>query len=592
MTVYENPPFEQLRYGMEQAFDASAKEPLTRESLRSVRRLIVAFVLVSAAISVATLRFRNLFDDEIFSLPFVTTRVSEIVAVAREGDVHPAGMYLLAHLAWRVVPSYRWLNLLPLAILYTGLAVFLLNFVPRLRSRRAVLICLVAAVLHPELLMWSNTLRWYCPWTGLALLAIALFLRPTRMQWRLGWGEAVAGGMLLAAMFYLNYITLLFVPALLAAVCTKLPEGDAKASLKSLALAGGVFLCLIAPQLPTMFAVHLENSRAQRSGIALSTVRLVQALGGSEAYLPWHPLAIAAGIVLAYLLASGAAAILRGGKPGDRTYAAEVGHRSERALLVFSVGFFLLVALTGLGGKPRSAMLLVPALAPVAGIGAAKLRQRYQTLVLVVLGAWSCLGAAHLMGRFGLQKSNMNDRPEQVVSLIARQQGRGGSDHDCGLAVTYDGGLAFSLGQARIPRLMILSPYRGALFAGTLTELPEGCAHPRLYIVESYVSGEPDRDGEYLRELTAAQEFVKQPRSVERLSPDPDARAKRRLSGIAGLAAGTTLPDYRFVVISGEMDRSQMPELRRTLHYFVSGEEVVPDESAEASGSSDLERHK
>jgi len=78
------------------------------------RTLAVAFLLVSAALSVVLLAVRNLYDDEIMSLDLVAGSVANILRASAEGDVHPPGMYLLAHIAFRILPSFRWMNLLPL----------------------------------------------------------------------------------------------------------------------------------------------------------------------------------------------------------------------------------------------------------------------------------------------------------------------------------------------------------------------------------------------------------------------------------------------------------------------------------------------
>jgi hypothetical protein len=489
------------------------------------------------------------------------------------------------------VPSFRWLNLLPWAILFAGLAVFVLSFMPRLRGWVATICVLVVACLHPELLMWSNTLRWYCPWTGLALMALVVFLQPKRVDWRLGWWRGVAGVILLAGMFYLNYVTLLFVAALVPALWLRVPGTERRWAGKRLLGVGVGFLLLVLPQIGTMVTVHLPNSRAQRSNVVIAGVRLVQALTGSEAFLPWNAVAVVATLMLVWLIGRGVWLSLRGEAPARQVGSVEGGWTAERALVVFGVGFALLVVATGLGGKPRNAILLVPVFAPAVGVAVERLGRWMQWAVVAVLAVWMSVGAAHLLGRFGLQKSNMNDRPEEVVRLIARGDDSAGEAGGCALAVTYDSGVAFALAQARVPRLMVLSPYRGSMFEGTLPTLPGDCAHPQLYVVQSYRSGEPDRDWKYIEELDAAKRFVEGTPGVARLSRDPDAGMKRRLSRVAGMKSGTSLPDYRFVVFSGEMDGARLPELRRTLHYFVSGEEVVPDwsEDDQSGGETNVE---
>jgi hypothetical protein len=541
------------------------------------RRLVVAFLLLSAALSVLVLGFRNLSDDEILSLPFVTAPVSQIVAIAREGDVHPPGMYLLAHAAWRLIPSYRWLNLLPLAIFYLGLSVFLWQVLPRLKARRAELGFLMFATLHPQVLMWSNTFRWYCPWTGLALLAVGVALRPEVEEWDSGWCRAVSAGLLLAAMFYLSYITLLFALALGAALTVRLHGLKAPVKTAKLATAAVTFVLLTLPQLRTMVSVHLPNSRGQRSNVLVSSARIVQSITGSEAIVPWQPIAVLVTVLVLWLLIAGTVKIFRFTKLESQPARWVEGDARLRVLLVFSMVFFVLVALSGLGGKPRNGILLVPLLATCVGCALAGLRRRVQSAVLLLFGVWVALGVSHLIGRYGLQKANLNDRPEEVVALIRDDQSRTETTNGCSVVVTYDSGVAFALAQAHLPRMVILSPYRGALLAGTLTDVPPDCASPKLYVVESYRPIERKLDRAYLDELAAAGQFIIGQPSTARLSRDPDAALKRRLSRVSGLEAAAALPDYRFTVISGTADRARMTEMHRFLRHFVSGQGVLPD---------------
>src|SRR5580698_4035617 len=136
------------------------------------RALVAVFVLFSVALSAGLLAVRNLYDDEILSLDIVTSPVGRILQVSAEGDVHPPGMYLLGHIAYRALPSFRWMNLFPGMVLYAGLAVFLLAVTPLFVRTRAQLCLLLLATMHPQLLMWSATYRWYGWWTGIALITL------------------------------------------------------------------------------------------------------------------------------------------------------------------------------------------------------------------------------------------------------------------------------------------------------------------------------------------------------------------------------------------------------------------------------------
>jgi hypothetical protein len=547
--------------------------------------LAAAFLLLSAALSVVLLAVRNLYDDEIFSLDVVMRPVREIVRLTAEGDVHPPGMYLLAHFAWRMVPSFRWMNLFPGMVFYAGLAVFLLQVAPLFARLRTQMCLLLLAALHPQLLMWSATYRWYGWWMGIALIALTVALQPRETRPALGAARAVALGLLLACLFYLNYITLLFGLALGAAMAVRY-RGRPRSELAwRAALIAAVFSSLIVPQLRTMIAaIHSPEAAAQRYGVVVSALRLVQSVGASEAYLPWHPVAIAADLVFAGLCVWGAAVLLRRGHR-DRAGAGEAGASelsgSLASIALFGVVFFALVAGSGLGGRPRNGLLLVPVLAVVGAMIVDTLRPRVQDAVLVFLAVWSGVGIAHMLGRYGMTKATMNDRPEQVIGFVRQTSGQG-----CAVVVTYDSGLAFALAQAKLPEALIVSPFRGQVFGGA-SALPAGCERPRLYVAESYLGGDTSAVRTMDAELESAMRSIEGEVRVDRFSFDPDAARKRRLARFAApggeLGDVARLPDYRYVVRSGAMERSEYEAMRRWMPHFKSGYAVSADEDAVAA---------
>lgn len=346
-----------------------------------------------------------------------------------------------------------------------------------------------------------------------------------------------------------------------------------------------VFALLIAPQLHTFVAVHLPDSHAQRYSIAASILRLVQSIVVSEAFLPWHPFAILAGCGFAGLVAA-CAGPLRGRVRMGGSWPEWAS--ATTAIGVFGVAFFLLVALSGLGGKPRNGLLLVPVVAVAAAQIADTLRPRVQGVVLACFALWSVTGTAHMLGRYGLAKSTMIDRPEQAVALIRSALGAQGQPA-CAVVVTYDSILAFTLAHADIPHLTLISPYRGAIYGGEaggpLSRPPAGCASTRLFLVRSYLGGPPGPEAAYNREEdAAAQFFVAAPGAapqIDRLSPDPDAAAKRRLAHVPALGgdleAVSRLPDYRYTVASGPIDPADLAALRTQLYSFPSGNEDALD---------------
>lgn len=529
------------------------------------RTLATAFLAVSAALSVAALAVRNLYDDEISSLDVIVRPVAYILRRSAERDIHPPGMYLLAHLAYAILPSFRWMNLLPCLILYTGLAVFLFQITPLFTRTRPQLCLLLLATLHPQLLLWSASFRWYTAWTGLALIAITIALQPANPRPTFTTGRALALGILLACLFYLNYITLLFAFTLAAAMLPRYPSEMRKRLLAPALLTLAIFFLLIAPQLPTMIAVHLPDAATQRSGVAASALRLVESIAASEAYLPWHPLAILAGLLFAVLCVTGLLALLR----LDRNRNPARPNAAPTSILVLGLLFFLFVAISGLGGKPRSGLLLIPVLAPAAALIVGTLRPRAQTAVLLFFAIWSAIGFAHIVGRYGLAKSTMIAHPDQVVDFV-----RQSTASDCSVIVTYDAPLAFSLTQSNLPHLLVISPFREPTFGG-LGTLPAACTHTRLYTIQTYLPGASPRELTLIDELHSSTQFIQGQSRTDFFSLDPDAARKRSLSRIRGLggdlAFAAQLPDYRYVVTSGPVDPNAIPDLRAGMPDFLSG---------------------
>ena len=533
----------------------------------SPRQLAVIFLLVSAALSVLALRARNFYDDELLSLELVTSPARTIVTVASEGDVHPPGMYLLTHVAWMTTHSYRWMNLAPLAVFYAGLAVFVFSLVPAFGTTWQRLCFLALATLQPELLLWSDTFRWYSWWTGLALIVIVIALQPGRDEPRLGTGRAVLIGVLLAALFYLNYITLLFIGALACAMQLRFADCGVRWKLKRAAGVAMPFVLLAAPQARTMITVHMTHGAGQRYGLPVSLLRMAQALTASEAYLPWHPVAIAAMIVVGVLLVCGMIRLLP-----LRRRAGLIPDAGLRSLAWLTLVFGALVVFTGLGGKPRNGLLLVPLLAALGAVGFPAARKLLAPLMFAFLMLWSGIGAAHEIGRNGLLKATMNDRPDQVVQFI-EHTAPASWNSGCVVTVTRDSALAFDLAQNPGYRGVVVSPYRGAVFAGPQQMPPAGCQTVELFVVESYVSAEVAEA--YAHELKSADALITGTPSFAQFSPDPNAARKRELARVTGLGAGAGLPEFRYAVTYGSMPATEFVSMVRQMPHFRSADAIA-----------------
>lgn len=537
--------------------------PLMDESVQGNRygRTLVAhlpllFLLASLLVALAVLSVRNLYDDEITSADLLRVPTRQIIEYANSGDVHPPGMYVLAHLGYQVIASPRWVALFPLSCLYVGLGVFVLAVAPLFRGALPRVCFLLFATFHPQLFMWGNSIRWYPWWVGIALIAVTVTLQPrTRERAALSTPRALAVGLLAGGLFYLNYITIVFCAALAVAMVFRYRWQ----AWRQFMVASGSALLLTLPQLSAFWTVHLAGSRGQRTNPFFSAARLAESLLGSEAYLPWHPLAIAMVLLFLALTIAGLRAGLRWVRRDDHGIADE-NRGSLASVLLFSLALLAFVAVSGLGGKPRSGLLLVPVLAPAVALALGALRSRAaQYAVLCMMTIWSGVGIFHLLRREGLAKAGMNNRPEEVLHFIQNSRGTG-----CSVVVTYDPILTFYLVESRLPRLVVLTFVQNSMYQDAAAFRAADCRSMELYVVESSTGGFGNNQ-ELLREqLQQAARFIQSPIETHSFSLDPGAAVERRL-----LHEASALPDYRYVVLSGGLAAADLNRLEDHLPLFL-----------------------
>lgn len=523
---------------------------------RASARISALFLLVSFLASLAFLFSRNMYDDEIGTIGLLPLSTARIVHTMNHADVHPPGMYVLAHLGYVALHSPRWITLFPLACLYTGLAFFVFAVAPLFRSATARICFLLMATLHPQLLMWSNSIRWYPWWTGLALLTVTIALNPSSgSAYTLTKPRAAVLGLSIAALFYLNYITIIFTFALAAGLFLRY----GRRVWKQLLIAFAVALVLIAPQLRPFFTVHLHGSEGQRSNPLVSAARLVQSLFSSEAFLPWHPAAVASVLLMTLLTLVGAWKGFHYLRAKRLTSAAEED-KVLASLLLTALLFLVLIAVAGLGGKPRNGLALVPLLAPGIALVVGGLRPRAAQLCLAFFFVWSAWGIVHLIRREGLTKSGMNNRPEEVLQFIERSRGDA-----CSVVITYDPILTYYLVESHLPRQRVLTLSQNNIYRDAAPFAPAECAATELYVVQSYLGGFGGYESILPEQLRLATAFIRTPLRVNRFSRDPDAPIKRRLKFIGGSA---DLPDFRYLVGSGSIATDDLPKLEAALPYL------------------------
>jgi hypothetical protein len=206
---------------------------------------------------------------------------------------------------------------------------------------------------------------------------------------------------------------------------------------------------------------------------------------------------------------------------------------------------YVVAVVTGLGAKARSFLVLVPMTMFVVAAGWRRSGSAARAVVAMVFVAWFAVGAEHLIGRHGIAKSSLNDRPEEVVAYVNRV--RAGAP---AIVFTHDPGLTYALDRyaatSRAP-VFTISTYPDPLYPG-FDRVPDDAGPLHVFVVRSYIGSLRDMEPR-LSKLEAEVARIVPLGQPQGLSRDDDAAQRRRFAAADVEAAD--LPDDRFVVWHG-----------------------------------------
>jgi hypothetical protein len=511
--------------------------------------LLAIACLLLCAFSLTFLGTRNLYEDEVNSFLLIPQPVAAIWTMANSTDVHPPGMYVLSHFFYSWTQSERWAAAGSLAFLIVGLLVFAHAALQSLEPRHqatAGLFCALA-FLHPHLLMWAATVRWYPYWTGLALIVLTCGLRLGKYE---SAGRAAAPSLPLAAglglaagvMVYINYLTLPFLAAFAAAYLVRF--GLAWRPFLSLCTLLATAALIGAPQAGVLLRVHLTNGGSQSAPLFVAAARLVHGIIFSEALLPWNAAGILFTLLGAPLCGYGISSALM------RRFQPRQGSDAAAALALFFVCMLAFGVLTQTGAKPRNFILLCPIFAYLAAYGYGELpwpawhSHTARAAALLLPAFWITSGAAHLLTKTGTAKGGLNDRPEQVVQLLQTV----GQGH-CVVIFTHEAPLTYVLNRAAAGHPWdVVSAFPDYVHHLPAASRRQSCTPDFELVVQSYTGAlhdfKPSRD----HALALATALIATPRTAH-LSIDPDFQWKARLPGFREGVAGES--PARFIVTYG-----------------------------------------
>lgn len=507
------------------------------------------FVLAALGLLLALLilQHRNIYEDEWLSLNVMHMPLAELWRWGNVHDIHPPGMLALDRLALLALGGARRIAAVHLLVWLAGVLAFVLAARDLVRTAWGRLVFTTLSFLHPQALTWDNSIRWYPVWWGIALAMVAVGLLPRRRS-PPGWAVTLGLGVVFAALIYLDYLALVFIPSF--AVAWLVRYGFSRASVTRVIAMSALPALLAAPQIAQFrneFLLHAHVHLSQpltasqlsqmmkeappqtpsRVPTSLVTfLRVVYGLSIGGAILPWRPVAIVVGLMLivpcTLLLIPALPRRWR-----ELGAADPPEHRTLAALVTLATLIVAAAVPSGIGNHSYSLLGMVPFAALLLAFGAEQVEARWwRVLVLGIAAVWIGLGAHNLITRSGISKRQLNARPEAVIARLETLAGGRPA-----LVVTNDLILTFEINQRRarkVTPLVVASCWDDRIhgFPAGLHDDPGRLA--MVFEVE-HPEGDWDAPGAMSRQaLILARGLIDQPRT-EDLGIDRDWQWKRRI---------------------------------------------------------------
>ena len=466
-----------------------------------------------AALAVVTTRVGLFFDDEIATIRMLDAARDwrAVVTAANSGDVHPPLGYVVDFALRQALGSWKAVQLcagLANAAALAGFAWLAGGALPR----RTWLVLSALLATMATAVMWGASLRWYAWFNPVFALALAAQL------WSPVCARTSAVLLALAAvlLFHIGYLAVVAVPLLGFVWLWRHGRSLRRSDLLVVTLAAAAALVLCLPQSHVLLTVHLAAQGPQRGTMAMAMLQsaLTVLLGNAVFPLGVLPLAMAG--------VSGGAIVRLMARRETRAALMPLG-------VLVGAGLAML-ALTGLGYKPRNAVFLEIAALPVLAAALAALPGRARTAALVITGMFQLQGLANVALHRDTAKRSFNTPYRALVAAIDRLA------DDCPHTVVAhnDYVLAYLL----TPPLM----QSGALAPpGTITLRPGDC----LLVEEgSAFELDPSSLGAW---QTALQALRRHEETTVRFRPEPAVAAAGRLLGRPVSDHAAILRKYRVI---------------------------------------------
>ena len=210
---------------------------------------IISFVVLIVLI-VLRLFNKSFYDDEIGSIQIIDrfTSFIDLYFYVNTWDVSPPLSYILFYFG-KLLFSYKYVPLILLPIQIICINIFL-KYSQRYIENNLLIknFYKISIICNPIFILWCTSLRWYSLWVPLALSVIGIFYFKRNIKFK----DITVILLIVSVMFHLNYLTIIFLLALILS--------DHKIFINYLLKCRlNVFLLLIlnVPQLYFFFTQHL-----------------------------------------------------------------------------------------------------------------------------------------------------------------------------------------------------------------------------------------------------------------------------------------------------------------------------------------------
>ena len=406
----------------------------------------------------------HFYDDEIFNINILLNypTLFEIIKYVQSVDVHPPLSYILNKLSYDLFGDFKYIIIFP--ILFSAFSLkYFYSFATRLLNTfHSQVFLFLATFVNTGIFLWTTSIRWYAYWVPLATFLLVYILKNRVIKKH----NVVIIVTTLALMTYISYLTFILIIGLF--VWHLLSRWN-HISIQNILFGAISYTTMTAYQIFVFLTVHLAGKGSQTSGILNSALNGAYGIVNGGSLFVVEPL-----LVISSILSFGI--IIWG------TYTFNVNKTIKNrdiffATFLFLLITFLLLALTGIGGKYRNNIFLSLPLYFVVALCFDKFKLlKFNLLYLLIIMISCSQGYYHLLQKTNTSKRSYNLPVNELIQYIE-------DDLDEKVVLTIDPSIHFALKSEGINVLDASDFNKLELMKNYILNLPYPCT---IYLIKTY----------------------------------------------------------------------------------------------------------